>query len=146
MFKDGEWIIGGDFNSIKNRSERKGRVEIESNNEMKSFVEFIEESMLVDIPCKGKKFSWYSGDGKSMSRIDRFLLSDNIVNSWEWLGNLLVLGIFQIIVQYGLCWIISIKYQNLSNSTTNGLLLTLSYLLWRRNGKTLRWKEEGTLF
>ncbi|CAI8603270.1 unnamed protein product [Vicia faba] len=56
---------------------------------MKSFADFIEKSRLVDIPCRGKKFSWYSGDGKSMSRIDRFLMSDSIVNNRGVVGQLI---------------------------------------------------------
>lgn len=79
-FKDGEWIIGGDCNAIKNCNERKGRREVTNCNEMNLFTEFIEESRLVDISCKGKKFTWYGGDGKSCSRIDRFLVSDKVVN------------------------------------------------------------------
>ncbi|XP_058778886.1 uncharacterized protein LOC131652909 [Vicia villosa] len=72
IYSDGEWILGGDFNAIKNARERKGRVEGSYKKETEIFAEFIHKSSLVDIPCKGKKFSWYSGDGKSMSRIDRF--------------------------------------------------------------------------
>lgn len=37
----------------------------------------------MDIPCKGNDFSWYSGDMKSMSHIDRFIMSDSIVNRWS---------------------------------------------------------------
>ncbi|XP_058783622.1 uncharacterized protein LOC131658332 [Vicia villosa] len=83
-FDDGEWIIGGDFNSIKVRNERRGRVVAANYNEMNLFVSFIEESRLVDIPCKEKKFTWYSGDEMSMSRIDRFLISDDVINDWGW--------------------------------------------------------------
>lgn len=50
MFNDGEWIIGGDFNSIKDYNERKVRVEVTDYNELNYFADFIEESMLVDIP------------------------------------------------------------------------------------------------
>ncbi|XP_058759273.1 uncharacterized protein LOC131632551 [Vicia villosa] len=48
-------------------------------------LKFVEKSELV-VPCKGKKFSWYSGDGRSMSRIDRFLLSEVIVDRWKVIG------------------------------------------------------------
>ncbi|XP_058747086.1 uncharacterized protein LOC131620082 [Vicia villosa] len=82
-FKDGEWVMGGDFNAIKNVRERKGRAVMYNNREAVLFADFINKSSLVDIPCKGKKFSWFSGDGKSRSRIDRFLLSNNVVNKWE---------------------------------------------------------------
>ncbi|XP_058732644.1 uncharacterized protein LOC131604201 [Vicia villosa] len=89
IYSDGEWIIGGDFNAIKNGRERKGRVGGSYKKETELFAEFIHKSSLVDIPCKGKKFSWYSEDGKSMSRIDRILLSNAVVNRWEVIGQLI---------------------------------------------------------
>ncbi|XP_058783302.1 uncharacterized protein LOC131657978 [Vicia villosa] len=54
VFNDGEWIIGGDFNTIKVREERKGRGAISNIYEVIEFAEFIEKSLLVDVPCKGK--------------------------------------------------------------------------------------------
>ncbi|XP_058776630.1 uncharacterized protein LOC131650952 [Vicia villosa] len=33
-FKDGEWVMGGDFNAIKNSSERKGRAVMHNNREI----------------------------------------------------------------------------------------------------------------
>ncbi|XP_058776198.1 uncharacterized protein LOC131650510 [Vicia villosa] len=85
-FKDGEWVMGGDFNAIKNASERKGRAVMHNNREVALFADFINKTSLVDIQCKGKKFSWFSGDGKSKSRIDQFLLSNCVVNEWEIIG------------------------------------------------------------
>ncbi|XP_058751351.1 uncharacterized protein LOC131624428 [Vicia villosa] len=79
-FKDGEWIIGGDFNATKNSREKKRIAAAVNQSEMNLFADFIHNSSLVDIPCKGKKYTWYSGDGKSMSRIDRFLISDAMVD------------------------------------------------------------------
>ncbi|XP_058742005.1 uncharacterized protein LOC131614439 [Vicia villosa] len=55
-YKDGEWIIGGDFNAVKNRRERKGSTASANLGEMNLFADFIHKSSLVDIPCKGKKF------------------------------------------------------------------------------------------
>lgn len=69
-FDDGEWIISGDFNAIKMHSERKGRGVASNINEINDFAEFIDETRLVDAPCKGNKLTWYSGDGKSMRTID----------------------------------------------------------------------------
>ncbi|XP_058775987.1 uncharacterized protein LOC131650289 [Vicia villosa] len=89
IFIDGEWIIGGDFNAVKDRRERKGRSGVVNNIEMDLFADFINKYFLVDVPCKGKKFSWYSGDGKSMSRIDRFLVANNMVNRWGVIGKLI---------------------------------------------------------
>lgn len=39
--------------------------------------------------CKGKKFTWYSSDGRAKGRIDRFLVIDNIVSSWGDVGQLI---------------------------------------------------------
>ncbi|XP_058777150.1 uncharacterized protein LOC131651507 [Vicia villosa] len=86
-FNDGEWIIGGDYNAIKHQ--RKGSSYNVNANEINPFADFIVKSNLVDISCKGEKISWYNGDGLSMSRIDRFLVSDNIVNRWGVVGQLI---------------------------------------------------------
>ncbi|XP_058741821.1 uncharacterized protein LOC131614218 [Vicia villosa] len=85
---DGEWIIGGDFNAIKDRRERKGRWVDSNSQDFRGFADFIEETRLVDVPCKGRKFTWYSGDGRSMSRIDRFLVLEKVVNDWGVVGQL----------------------------------------------------------
>ncbi|XP_058753369.1 uncharacterized protein LOC131626563 [Vicia villosa] len=82
VFVDGEWILGGDFNVIKERRERKGRSGLVNHLEAGLFEDVINKSLLVDVPCKGKKFSWYSGDGKFISRIDRVLVAANVK---EWL-------------------------------------------------------------
>jgi hypothetical protein len=33
--------------------------------------------MLFDLPLAGRQFTWFRGDGSSMSRVDRFLLSED---------------------------------------------------------------------
>ncbi|XP_058742118.1 uncharacterized protein LOC131614567 [Vicia villosa] len=104
VFNDGEWIMGGNFNAIKDRNERKGRTEVFNHNDINYFADFIHESRLVDLPCKGKKYTWYSGDRKSRSRIDRFLISDKVVNDWGWWVNLWVIEIFMTIALYGWKW------------------------------------------
>lgn len=89
-FADGEWIIGGDFNAIKHHSERKGRSSIDYTTELNAIVDFIDDINLIDVPCKGKRFSWYSGDWLSMSRLDRFLVADSIVNKWGVVGQQII--------------------------------------------------------
>jgi len=37
---------------------------------------------LVDLPLGGRKFTWYKGDGCSMSRLDKFLLSEEWCLLW----------------------------------------------------------------
>ena len=38
--------------------------------------------MLADLPLSGRNFTWFKGDGKSMSRIDRFLYSEDWCLVW----------------------------------------------------------------
>ncbi|XP_058726223.1 uncharacterized protein LOC131597549 [Vicia villosa] len=66
--------------------ERKGRTALRNQAEWEEFSGFINDMGLVDIPCKGKKFSWFSSDGRSKSRIGRILVSNNIVNWWGVVG------------------------------------------------------------
>lgn len=42
---------------------------------MREFRDFLRSSRLADVPCSGNKFTWFSGDGRSMIRIDIFLLT-----------------------------------------------------------------------
>ncbi|XP_058784973.1 uncharacterized protein LOC131659865 [Vicia villosa] len=87
-FSDGEWVIARDFNAVKNVNERKGSSGRYRVSEERDFLEFINLSNLVDVPSKGKKFTWFGGDGKAGSRIDRFLVADNIVNKWGVVGQM----------------------------------------------------------
>jgi hypothetical protein len=43
---------------------------------------FIEENFLVDLPLQGRNFTRFQGDGRSMSRLGRFLLSDRWCLTW----------------------------------------------------------------
>jgi exonuclease III len=86
----GEWCLGGDFNAILRASERKGSSAVNRQGERIAFTRFVEEMEVIDVPVLGKKFSWFSSDGKSMSRIDRFLLSDGFTAKFgvngQWIG------------------------------------------------------------
>ncbi|MCH85139.1 cysteine-rich receptor-like protein kinase [Trifolium medium] len=46
------------------------------------FNRFIDDNNLMDLPLSGRKFTWYKGDGLSMSRLDRFLLSEEWCLAW----------------------------------------------------------------
>ncbi|XP_058776652.1 uncharacterized protein LOC131650972 [Vicia villosa] len=78
----GEWCIGGDFNAIKRRSERKGLRAQYSSTKMSEFAEFIGEMELLDLPGFGNKYTWFNSAGDSMSRLDRFLVSEGLVDAW----------------------------------------------------------------
>ena len=58
------------------------------------FNTFIDSNLLVDLPLRGRTFTWYRGDGRSMSHIDRFLLSKNWCLTWP--------TCFQLVVSRGL--------------------------------------------
>ncbi|XP_058741999.1 uncharacterized protein LOC131614433 [Vicia villosa] len=88
-FRDGDWLIGGDFNAIKKRSERVGSSLYLHRSEWGEFSNFIDSCGLIDVPCKGKKFSWFRGDGETKSRLDRFLVDSNIVSNWGVVGQLI---------------------------------------------------------
>ena len=47
------------------------------SNDHAAFNSFIEDNGLQDLPLFGRIFTWFKGDGTSMSRIDRFLLSED---------------------------------------------------------------------
>jgi len=38
--------------------------------------------VLIDLPLCGRKFTWFNWDGRSMSRLDRFLLSEEWCLFW----------------------------------------------------------------
>jgi hypothetical protein len=46
------------------------------------FNQFIDDNVLVYLPLCGRKFTWFKVDGSSMSRLDRFLLSEAWCLSW----------------------------------------------------------------
>ena len=75
-FRD-PWCIGGDFNAVRNISERRG-CSVRSIC-MENFENFIEKADLVDLPMSGRRFTWSNPQG-NMSRLDRFLVSP------EWLS------------------------------------------------------------
>ncbi|XP_045810710.1 uncharacterized protein LOC123905117 [Trifolium pratense] len=87
----GEWCVEGDVNAILLPKERIGSSSFSRQNERISFNRFVEEMKLIDVPVLGKKFSWFSADGKSMSQIDRFLLSDGLFSKYgisdQWIGD-----------------------------------------------------------
>lgn len=90
-FGGGTWCLMGDFNAIKCHSERRGVNVLENRAETGGFSQFIEDMELVDIPVYGRKFMWYKPDGSAMSRLDRFLVSEEWLaissNSSQWVLN-----------------------------------------------------------
>jgi exonuclease III len=74
--------VCGNFNSVRNSEEKRGRGSIFRQVEADHFNKFIEDCFLIDLPICGRLFTWYRGDGVSMRRLDRFLLSSRWCEVW----------------------------------------------------------------
>ncbi|KAL8497092.1 hypothetical protein ACS0TY_020679 [Phlomoides rotata] len=74
--------ITGDFNTIREESERVGRAGQGDRSEMERFNNFIEGSDLVKIQLVGRKFTWYRPDGTCKSKLDRMFVNSNWLNKW----------------------------------------------------------------
>ncbi|KEH17204.1 endonuclease/exonuclease/phosphatase family protein [Medicago truncatula] len=74
---DVAWCVLGDFNVVRSSEERRGRFENTFYVDYAPFNQFIDGNFLIDSPLCGHNFTWYRGDGVSMSRLDRFLLSES---------------------------------------------------------------------
>ncbi|KAL9668390.1 hypothetical protein QQ045_002771 [Rhodiola kirilowii] len=74
----GEWIIGGDFNSVLLEEERSRSIFNEKDAYL--FLDFVQAMGVLDLPLRGRRFTWSNKSGAS--RLDRFLLSPGILSSW----------------------------------------------------------------
>ncbi|GKV09906.1 hypothetical protein SLEP1_g21339 [Rubroshorea leprosula] len=50
---------------------------------MEGFEAFIAETGLIDLPMIGRRFTWYQPNGRAMSRLDRFLINEEWLVTWE---------------------------------------------------------------
>ncbi|GKV06521.1 hypothetical protein SLEP1_g18404 [Rubroshorea leprosula] len=76
----GNWCLMGDFNAVRNEQEWRGG---SIRRDMPEFDKFISDCGLVDLPLIGRKFTWYQTNGATMSRLERFLLSEEWCLNWE---------------------------------------------------------------
>ncbi|KAL4384284.1 hypothetical protein GQ457_15G029320 [Hibiscus cannabinus] len=68
------WLMGGgDFNATRNRSESSKCSNLIAKRE--KFNNFIMQGHFIDLPLRGKKFTWF-GPGNKRSRLDRFLIDE----------------------------------------------------------------------
>ena len=66
----------GDFSSVRNPVERAGICERGVNeSNMEEFNEWIADLDVEDMPCVGRKFTWYKPNGTTKNRLDRVLIS-----------------------------------------------------------------------
>ncbi|GAU19481.1 hypothetical protein TSUD_77250 [Trifolium subterraneum] len=74
--------VCGDFNAVKHVDERRSSRGVSRSLDHIPFNRFIDDNNLIDLPLNGRKFTWFKGDGLSMSRLDRFLLSEEWCLAW----------------------------------------------------------------
>jgi hypothetical protein len=74
--------VCGDFNAVRSTVERRSSREGSRSSDHIPFNQFIDDAVLIDLPLTGRKFTLYKGDGLSMSRLDRFLISEEWCLTW----------------------------------------------------------------
>ncbi|GJY50063.1 RNA-directed DNA polymerase, eukaryota [Tanacetum coccineum] len=75
----GEVVIMGDFNEVRTQDERFGS--IFNIQGAAIFNSFISSSGLVDVPMGGCSFTWVHKSATKMSKLDRFLISEGLMES-----------------------------------------------------------------
>ncbi|KAL5166688.1 hypothetical protein HKD37_18G051603 [Glycine soja] len=79
----GLWCVLGDFNSIRNPTERIGKSErLFGENSMQEFNEWIDDLEVLKVPSVGRQYTWFRSNGESRSRLDRFLISPEWRDRW----------------------------------------------------------------
>ncbi|GJU12745.1 RNA-directed DNA polymerase, eukaryota [Tanacetum coccineum] len=74
---DGDVVTMGDFNEVRDCSERFGSVF--NKQGAKFFNDFIANAGLVEVPLGGCSFTWCHKSASKMSKLDRFLISDSLL-------------------------------------------------------------------
>nr|GEY09596.1 hypothetical protein [Tanacetum cinerariifolium] len=77
---DGVVVMMGDFNEVRNAGERHGSNF--NDRHAKIFNNFIDGASLIDVPLGGYNFTWMDKWGSKMSKLDRFLVSNNFHDSF----------------------------------------------------------------
>nr|GEW95788.1 RNA-directed DNA polymerase, eukaryota [Tanacetum cinerariifolium] len=76
---NGEVVIMGDFNEVRNKSERFGT--LFSRHGADVFNIFISNMRLEEVPLEGCSVTWCHRSATKMSKLDRFFISDSLVCS-----------------------------------------------------------------
>ncbi|KAD6795328.1 hypothetical protein E3N88_06224 [Mikania micrantha] len=76
----GLWVFAGDFNEVRNSSERLNSDFSPQGANL--FNQFIFNAQLMEYNMGGHPFTYMRGFGSSYSKLDRFLVCDDFVNRW----------------------------------------------------------------
>ncbi|GKE44461.1 RNA-directed DNA polymerase, eukaryota, reverse transcriptase zinc-binding domain protein, partial [Tanacetum coccineum] len=74
-----KYIIFGDMNVVRNENERSGS--LFSRQDANNFNFFIDNFGLIDLPLGGLLFTWMNNAGTKLSKLDRFLISEEVVEA-----------------------------------------------------------------
>ncbi|GJZ58751.1 RNA-directed DNA polymerase, eukaryota, reverse transcriptase zinc-binding domain protein [Tanacetum coccineum] len=75
----GNVILFGDLNEVRCEAERSGSFFSSSDTEI--FNTFIHNVGFIDLLLGGRKFTWMNKTGAKMSKLDRFLISNNVLHA-----------------------------------------------------------------
>lgn len=100
-YYDGEWILGGDSNAVRDIDERWGRSLNSRLTEIEEFRSFIDCMELIDLPVIGNKCTWINSNGTTSSRLDRFYYLKALFRVGILWINLLEIGMPRIIGMFG---------------------------------------------
>ncbi|XP_057775424.1 uncharacterized protein LOC130994398 [Salvia miltiorrhiza] len=72
----------GDFNAIRDESERVGRGEQFGRADMRRFDSFLRDCGLTEVRTQGRRFTWYQASGGCKTKLDRFFVNDTWLEAW----------------------------------------------------------------
>lgn len=75
---NGRYVLFGDLNEVHEESERFGSTY--STTEAQTFNSFIDSSGLKEMMMGGRFFTWMNKSGSKMSKLDRFLISEEVMD------------------------------------------------------------------
>ncbi|GJX96590.1 RNA-directed DNA polymerase, eukaryota, reverse transcriptase zinc-binding domain protein [Tanacetum coccineum] len=75
----GEVVMMGDFNEVRDKSERFGSIFYQSGADR--FNSFISNAGLKEVMLGGCAYTWCHKSASKMSKLDRFLISENLMNN-----------------------------------------------------------------
>ncbi|KAM0065492.1 putative RNA-directed DNA polymerase [Helianthus debilis subsp. tardiflorus] len=76
----GLWILLGDFNDVRSPAERRNSEFVAINAEF--FNQFIADADLSEYTMGGRQFTYRSDNGQKLSKLDRFLVCREFMNTW----------------------------------------------------------------
>lgn len=76
----GIWLVIGDFNEVCSKEDRFSKAVCVAS--MEEFNRFIRQAAIEELSLGGRRFTWMSSDGRSLSKIDRIFVNDRFLHHW----------------------------------------------------------------